>query len=312
MSEGFERGTHRTRDGYELATYRWTPDGEPRALLQIVHGMAEHAARYDHVARAFTAEGFLVHAHDHRGHGRSVPAGEAPGHIGDDEGWQKLVDDVHERAAALREEHPTLPRAIFAHSMGGYAAQTLLGQNPDDADAWAISGNGGKPPFIAAIGRLVARAERLRLGKRGASALIRKLTFEDFNKAFEGRTDCDWLSRDPLEVDTYVADPLCGHDVSIETWIQLLDVIPTLTKAAHLAPIPREKPIYVVAGSEDTSIGKAQGARNLLEAYRADGLRDVTLQLWPGGRHEMVNETNRDEVIGALVQWVGAALKLDD
>ncbi len=310
MTEGFERGTHRTHDGTELATYTWAPEGEPTALLQIVHGMAEHAARYDHVARAFTAEGFLVSAHDHRGHGLSVPTGEAPGHIGDEDGWQKLVGDLHERAQALQAEHPGLPRAIFAHSMGGYVAQTLLGQNPDDADAWAISGNGGKPPFIAAIGRLVARAERLRLGKRGVSALIRKLTFEDFNGPFEGRTAFDWLSRDPAAVDAYAADPLCGFDVSIETWIQLLDVIPSLTKPAHLASIPREKPIYVVAGSDDTSIGRAQGARNLVEAYRGDGLKDVTLQLWPGGRHEVVNETNRDEVIADLVAWVVRALKL--
>lgn len=312
MTEGFERGTHTTRDGYTLATYRWTPQGEPVALLQIVHGMAEHAARYDHVAKAFTEHGFLVSAHDHRGHGGSVPEGEAPGHIGDEDGWQKLVGDVHERARALRAEHPTLPRAIFAHSMGGYVAQTLLGQNPDDADAWAISGNGGKPPFIAAVGRLIARAERLRLGKRGASDLIRKLTFEDFNKPFEGRTEFDWLSRDPAEVDRYAADPLCGYDVSIETWIQLLDAIPRLTKPAHLAPIPREKPIYVVAGSEDTSIGKAQGARNLVDAYRGDGLREVTLQLWEGGRHEVVNETNRDEVIADLRRWVKDQLGLEN
>ena len=258
------------------------------------------------------AEGFLVSAHDHRGHGVSVSAGEAPGHIGDEDGWQKLVGDVHERAQALRKEHPTLPRAIFAHSMGGYVAQTLMGQDPDDADAWAISGNGGKPPFIAAIGRLVARAERLRLGKRGVSAIIRKLTFEDFNKPFEGRTDFDWLSRDPAQVDTYAADPLCGYDVSIETWIQLLDAIPRLTTPAHLAPIPREKPIYVIAGSDDTSIGRAQGARNLVEAYRRDGLKDVTLQLWEGGRHEVVNETNSAEVVTDLVAWVIGKLGLEN
>lgn len=310
MSDAVEKGTHRTQDGYDLATYRWAPEGEPRAVLQIVHGMAEHAARYDHVARAFTAEGFLVHAHDHRGHGHSVPTGEAPGHIGDHDGWAKLVSDVHERAEALREEHPTLPRALFAHSMGGYVAQTLIGQNPDDADAWAISGNGGKPPFIAAIGRLVARAERARLGRRGVSAILRKLTFEDFNAAFEGRTDFDWLSRDPEQVDRYANDPLCGYDVSIETWIQLLDAIPRLTKSAYLAAIPREKPIYIVAGSDDTSIGRAQGARNLADAYRREGLQDVTLQLWPGGRHEVVNESNRDEVIADLVAWTTGKLGL--
>ncbi len=300
----FERGTHRTEDGYRLATYRWDPAGEPRAILQIVHGMAEHAARYDHVAQAFTAKGFLVHAHDLRGHGWSVPAGENPGHIGSRRGWAKLVSDVHERAEAIRDEHPTLPRALFAHSMGGYVAQTLLGQDPDDADAWAISGNGGKPPFIAAIGRLVARGERLRLGRRGVSDVIRKLTFEDFNKPFEGRTDFDWLSRDPEQVDRYAADPLCGYDVSIETWIQLLDAIPELTEPAHLAAIPRDKPIYLVAGSDDTSIGRAQGARSLANAYRREGLKDVTLKVWPGGRHEMVNEVNRDEVIAELVDWV--------
>ena len=298
------RDTFRASDGYELATYRWEPEESPRAILQLVHGMAEHLMRYAPLAEAFVARGFLVHGHEHRGHGHSVPSGQRPGHIGDREGWERLVGDVHAQARAIHDEHPALPRAILSHSMGGYVSQALLGRHPEDADAWIFSGNGGKPPFIAAIGRAIARAERLRLGKKGTSALIKKLTFDDFNRPFEGRTDFDWLSRDEEQVNAYAADPLCGYEVSIETWIQLLDAIPSLTTPDHLAAIPKEKPIYILAGSDDTSIGRERGARNLADAHRRAGLRDVTLRIWPGGRHEMLNESNRTEVIADLQQWV--------
>jgi alpha-beta hydrolase superfamily lysophospholipase len=310
MATTFQRSSWRAADGFDLATYRWEPEGEPRALLQIVHGMAEHAARYEHVARAFTAAGFLVHAHDHRGHGGSIPEGDAPGHLGDEGGWGKLIGDAHARADALHAEHPTLPRAILAHSMGGYVAQGLLSEHPDDADAWALSGSGGKPPAIAGAGRLLARAERLRLGKRGVSALVRKLTFEDFNASFEGRTDFDWLSRDATEVDRYVADPLCGFDVTIETWVQLLDAMAGLTRSDRLARIPREKPIYVFGGGSDTSVQRGAGLRRLAEAYRRAGSRDVTLQIWPDARHEVLNETHRAEVIAHLLAWVRSKLGL--
>ena len=303
-----ERSTYRTSDGHQLATYEWAPTGEPKAMLQVVHGMAEHAGRYDHVAAAFNDAGYLVHAHDHRGHGDSIAGAEGPGHIGDANGWNRLVLDIHERAELMAEEHPDLPRVIFAHSMGGYLAQDLLGRHPGDADAWAISGNAGQPPFIAKLGRLIARFERKRVGPRGTSTVLRKLTFDDFNKSFGGRTEADWLSRDEAQVDRYVADPLCGFDVSVETWLQLLDAIPRLTTDEHLGGIPQGKPVYILAGSEDTSIGRAQGARNLAAAYGRAGLTDVTVQIWPGGRHEMVNETNREQVIAALVEWADAAL----
>ena len=127
------RDTFRAPDGYELATYRWEPEGEPRAILQLVHGMAEHMMRYAAFAETFIERGFLVHGHEHRGHGHSVPTGERPGHIGDHDGFAKMVGDLHARAEAVKREHPDLPRAIFCHSMGGYVGQAALGQHPRPA-----------------------------------------------------------------------------------------------------------------------------------------------------------------------------------
>ena len=307
-----DRFTARAADGFQVAAYRWDPQqGEPRAVLQILHGMAEHASRYDAVAKVFARQGFVVHAHDHRGHGASRPGDWPRGHIGDADGWRHLLSDAHTRAVAIRNEHPDLPRVILAHSMGGYVAQGLLTEHPADADAWAISGSGGKPPRLAAAGRLVARAERLRLGGKGVSAILRKLTFEDFNKSFEGRTDFDWLSRDSAQVDAYIADPECGYDVTVETWLQLFDALPGLTRPERLRRIPQEKPLYVFGGTADTSVECGEGLRRLASAYREAGLRDVTLKLWPDARHEVLNEVNREEVVSDLVAWAATKCGLD-
>ena len=289
----------------ELGGYVWRPTAEPKAALQIAHGMAEHAARYDHVARAFVDAGYLVFAHDHRGHGKSCAG--APGDMGGEDTWNNAVRDLHLVNRAIAEE-TGLRIALLGHSMGSFMAQQLLWQHPDDAFAVALSGSNGKPPAIAAAGRLVTRIERLRLGGHRPSALLQKLSFGDFNKGFEGRTEFDWLSRDPEQVDRYVADPLCGFAISVQSWLDMLDALGSLTAPASLSRIPESKPIYAFAGDRDPVSQGGVGVTRLVEAYRAAGLTQVEIRLYPGGRHETLNETNRDEVIADLLAWVEAQL----
>ncbi|HJK89698.1 MAG TPA: alpha/beta hydrolase [Polyangiaceae bacterium LLY-WYZ-15_(1-7)] len=297
-----------TPDGVRLAGYRWDPEGDPVAVLQITHGISEHARRYAPVAERFAAEGWVVYAHDHRGHGGSIPEGGVPGHMADSDGWERATEDLHRIHREIRLRHPGLPVVLLAHSGGSFMAQRLLAQYPDDFDLVALSGSNGKPPPIAAAGRLVTRLERWRRGKDASSPLIQKLSFGGFNDGFEGRTEFDWLSSDPAAVDAYVDDPLCGFPLSTQTWTDMLDALPELTKPRQLARIPKDKPIYVFGGDRDPVGDQGAGLRRLVDAYKRAGLQDVTLKLYPGGRHEMLNESNKDEVIGDLAKWIAGRL----
>lgn len=301
---------HVAPDGTPLAVYRWDPEGAPRAILHIAHGMAEHARRYGRVAEAFTKQGFVVYAHDHRGHGESVKPGAALGHMAEDDAWERAVEDLHRLLREERTRHPDLPCLLLAHSMGSFMAQQLLYVHPSDVDAVALSGTNGPPPAIATAGRLLTRVERRRLGKGRSSAILQKLSFGDFNKGFEGRTEFDWLSRDPAEVDLYVADPHCGFALSTQSWTDFLDALPQLTKPRNLARAAKSTPVYVFAGSDDPVGDRGKGPEELVRRYRDAGLTDVTLRLYAGARHEVLNEINRQEVIDDLVGWSVARLGL--
>lgn len=296
---------HQATDGTAIHVYRWAPDGAPRAVMHIVHGMAEHAARYARLASALTDKGFVVYAHDHRGHGQSATPGSV-GHMGQD-GWLHAHDDL--RALIVKEQaaHKGLPFVLFGHSMGSFMVQEMLFERSHDLAAAVLSGTNGKPSPIAAAGRLVARAERLRVGATGSSKLLAALSFEAFNKAFRpNRTAFDWLSRDNAEVDKYVADPLCGFECSTETWVGLLDTLGRIALPQNQARIRKDLPIYVFAGGDDQMSEKAKGVRQLLGAYERAGLSRVTHDIYEGARHEVLNETNRDEITKNLVTWLRA------
>ncbi|RLB64879.1 MAG: alpha/beta hydrolase [Deltaproteobacteria bacterium] len=291
-------------DGTALWVHRWLPDGPPKAIVQIVHGMAEHGGRYGGLAEALCAAGYGAYAHDQRGHGRSVPEGEELGHMADSAGWDRGVSDIHLLNRHLAHEHGALPLLLLGHSMGSLMLQQVLAQHPEDGCGFALSGTSGSPPAIATAGRLVARIERARLGKRGKSGLLNALSFGDFNKAFRPtRTDFDWLSRDEAEVDAYIADPLCGVQVSTQCWVDLLDALPKLTTRANLARIPKQKPIFLMSGSRDPVGDMGKSVTQLMDAYRNAWLTDVEMKLYDDGRHEILHETNHSEVTERLVAW---------
>ena len=292
-------------DGLVLHGYTWSPEAKPRAVVQIAHGMAEYALRYAHLAEALVAKGYFVVAHDHRGHGKSVRPGEEVGHMADEDAWTKAVDDLHRVNRHAAAAHPGVPVIVLGHSMGSFLAQNLNFAHPTDVDAVVLVASNGKPQPIAQAGRLVARVERARLGKRGRSQLLNKLSFEDFNTNFRpNRTAFDWVSRDEHEVDAYVADPLCGFMVTVQTWVDMLDALPTLTKPENLARIPKARPIFVVSGDRDPVGLMGKGAKSLVASLRGAGLSKVELKLYPGARHELLNETNKAEVIADLVAWL--------
>jgi alpha-beta hydrolase superfamily lysophospholipase len=296
-------------DGTALFVYRWVPAPPPKAVVQIVHGLAEHAGRYARLAEALTEAGYAVYASDLRGHGRTARGVEDLGFFAATGGWEKCIDDLWRLQRRIAADHPGLPVVLIGHSMGSFMAQHFLSEHGDALAGAVLSGTGGRPSALAALGRVVARIERVRLGAHGRSALLNAFAFGAFNKPFEpARTPFDWLSRDPAEVDKYAADPLCGFAASTQLWIDLLDALRDTTRPQRQARIPKRLPIYVVAGTQDPVGDNGKSVEQLLAAYRAAGLARVTHRFYDGARHEVFNETNRDEVTRDLVAWLDDAV----
>ena len=290
-------------DGASLHVSGWAVDA-PKAVVQVLHGMADYGSRYARLAKALAAAGYTTYAHDHRGHGKSVSDASPPGHLADHDSWNRIVEDAHGVNREIARRHPGLPIIVLGHSMGSFVLQQLLFEHPGDMVAAALSGSNGKPPAKAAAGKIVARIERARVGRRNPSHLLTRLTFGEYNKAFApARTDFDWLSRDPDEVDRYIADPLLGFEVSTQTWVDLLGGLDWIARPDNVARVPKAMPLYLFAGDRDPVGEFGKGMKRLHDAYRSAGIADVRLKLYPGGRHESFNETNRQEVTADFIAW---------
>lgn len=306
MSDSFKL----PRGPVQLHVHRWLPEGEPKAVVQIAHGMAEHGARYARFARALNEAGYAAYADDHRGHG--VTSGDAelgnfahgePSGVG---GWAKMVDDLAGLADHLRTLHPGKPLHLFAHSMGSFLAlDALVHLGPSRWDKVVLSGSDAPGGPLVIAGRQAAKLERLRQGPLGKSALLSFLSFGSFNDAFKPtRTQFDWLSRDPLEVDKYVADPRCGFRITNQSWVDFLAALSAVGDAGYRGVRPLTLPIFALAGATDP-VGKAgAGVKKLVEQLRTSGLTEVSEKLYAGGRHEMLNETNKDEVTADVLSFL--------
>jgi alpha-beta hydrolase superfamily lysophospholipase len=277
----------RSNDGRQLAAYRWGADDQPIAgVVVLVHGMGEHLRRYDHVAEALTSAGFVVYGHDHRGHGASVFATDEPGDLGPN-GWAALVDDLSVAVTQAKSDHPDLPVVIVAHSMGSFAAQQFLLDHGTAVDAVALTGT-------AALDLL-----------EPALDLTMDLDLSMFNAAFQpARTDFDWLSRDEVMVDAYLADPLCGFGIDAASTKDIFAGSRRLADPAEMSRVPHYLPVYIAVGSNDPVNANLALVWPLVDRYRAAGLSDVTVRVYDGGRHEILNEINRTQVIDDLLQWL--------
>jgi alpha-beta hydrolase superfamily lysophospholipase len=295
-------------DNHSIPVYLWEPEGEVVGVVQVFHGLGEHAARYQRFANAANQAGFAVCAHDHRGHGARA---EQAGFFAPEHGWDLLVTDGRQVFEFLRSRYAGKSIVLLGHSMGSYIAQSYAMRYGDQLAALILSGSTWPSRLRLFPGRLLAVLESWRHGRRGESALLDKLGFGDFNKRFEpARTELDWLSRDPDEVDLYVADSLCGGPYSTGLWRDLLGGLLEVSKNAALRRIPQNLPILITGGADDP-VGGEIGMSELYSRYAATGHRDVAKKTYAGGRHEMLNETNRDEFTTDLLRWATRQLASD-
>lgn len=298
-------------DGTELHLYRWSPeDRAPKAIVQIAHGMAEHAGRYDRFAHALTEAGYVVYANDHRGHGQTNPDGADHGYFAKGNGFDVVVNDMGLVARLARGEHPDVPLFLFGHSMGSFLSRAFAARRVEPIDGLILSGTAGDPGPLAGIGRTLAGLQAKLRGPRHRSGLMDTIVFSQNNSQFKpARTKFDWLSRDPEEVDAYINDPLCGNVFSAGFYQDLLGGLSEVVTDDNAAKVPNNIPILVLSGDRDPVGDNGKGPQATADQYSKGGSTDVTLNLYPEGRHEMLNETNRDEVTVDIITWLDTRTK---
>jgi alpha-beta hydrolase superfamily lysophospholipase len=297
--------TLKGKGGTKVFVYSWLPDGKPVAVVQIVHGMAEHAARYERFAEALTKAGFAVYANDQRGHGKTAGPVEKVGWIAEKDGSELVVDDLHRLSDTIRKENPRVPLFLFGHSMGSFLSRSYIARWGGDLKGVILSGTGGNPGLLGKVGGLIAGVEKRIRGSKAKSPLMTSLSFGAYNKPFKpNRTDFDWLSRDNAEVDKYVADPYCGGVFSAGFWADFLKTLGSLYQSDYLPKIPKNLPIYLFSGEKDPVGNSGKGVKEVYDSYKKAGIADVSMKLYPNGRHEMLNETNRTEVFKDVIGWL--------
>jgi alpha-beta hydrolase superfamily lysophospholipase len=286
-------------DGVEISYRRWLPDGRPRAIVQIAHGASEHSGRYARFADFLVQQGYAVYANDHRGHG--VTAAATGVGRGGPRGWNGMVDDLRELNAIARAEFADVPLVLFGHSMGSFLAQLFAQRYGDEIDGLVLSGSAGGLPGMAEA--LAALDSAVAAGGVDQPAG----TFAGLNAAFEpARTPFDWLSRDPDEVDAYIADPMCGDDAPLTIGLvhdMMRSSLETFSPEQERR-LPKDLPVLLITGEADPVSQQATTVRELEARYHANGMTNVTAYYYADARHELLNETNRDDVQADVAGWL--------
>ena len=281
-----------------MAERIWKPEGQPKAIVQLVHGMAEHIDRYDRMARGLNAAGYLVVGRNHRGHGKDA---ELLGYFADKDGWNVLIEDAHDMSVDTKKHYPGVPFILLGHSMGSFVAREYALQYGNELDGLILSGTGFYPKPLCAAGKMMAKLSP----KKKPANFINSIAFAGNNQPFApGRTGFEWRSRDEKEVDKYVADPLCGFTFTGSAFADFFGGLMALTDESRLSTMPKDLPVYFMSGDHDPVGQMGEGVKQVAEAFREAGVQNVTVKLYKDARHELFNELNRDEVTHDMVAWL--------
>jgi alpha-beta hydrolase superfamily lysophospholipase len=294
-----------TIDEKKISGYKWIPKNMPKAIVQIAHGMSEHSMRYDEFAAHLATAGYAVYANDHRGHGKNAQENDELGYFAENKGWELVLQDMVSLTNQISSDYPGAPIILFGHSMGSFLSRTYLLKHSDNIKGLILSGTGGDPGILGNLGVYLARQEMKKRGQKARSELLDKLTFGSYNKKFKKtRTSYDWLSSDDKEVDKYIADPLCGGITTTSFYYDLFRGIKDLFKEEVSGNIPKNIPIYIFSGMKDPLSKNGRVVKQLQMKYKKAGVNDVSVKLYPSGRHEMLNESNKKEVYENVTLWL--------
>lgn len=283
---------------------RWEPEGRPRAVLQIVHGIAEHVTRYDDFASFMANQGFLVVAEDHMGHGGSIGDNGVPGYF--EGGWFKAVADCHRLLSYTRLEQPDIPYILLGHSMGSFLVRTLLMKYPKcDISAAILSGTAWMHRGVINAGLAAATLVCKTKGDKTHDKMLNNMMFGTYNRRIEHkRTAYDWLTRDNATVDAYVADPLCGFTVTAGLMRDMLTGLRYIQEPENLGKMKKNMPILFLSGSDDPVGGYGEGVTKAWQEFTKTGMERCDIRVYPLCRHELLNEINKEEVYEYILQWI--------
>ena len=292
-----------------IHTVEWLPDGTPKAVLQIAHGVSEYILRYEPFATYLTERGFAVVGHDHIGHGSSLADGAERLYFGPKGSWSWVVQDIYTLRQQAGKKFVGLPYFLLGHSMGSFLARTYLIRYPGTVDGAILMGTGQMAPALIAGGKAVAVAEGKRLGEDRPSPVVTKLSFGTYNKLFApNRTGFDWLSVNEENVDAYIADPLCGGNASIGLFREMLGGMSYIAKPENLKKMNLNTPILFISGGMDPVGDCGKGVMRAYESFRKAGVRDIAVKLYPDLRHEILCETEKETVFEDVFLWLEETL----
>lgn len=285
---------------------KWiSEEKKPKAVVQLAHGMAEHIARYSGFAQKLVDAGYAVFGNDHRGHGKTAESMENIGYFADADGFNVVVEDMKLLTDTIKQEHPGLPVFLFGHSMGSLLSRSYITRYGENLKGVVLSGTAASPGLLGIVAVLLAKIECKIKGRKVPSNFLNSMVFGAFNKPYKpARTDFEWLSRDTEQVDLYVNDPYCGGVFTAGFFFDLFTGLNEMFTAENTNKVPKELPMYIFSGEMDPVGGKkGHMVKKTFETYKNAGIRDIEIKLYPGGRHEMLNETNKEDVYKDIIEW---------
>lgn len=290
----------------QIHVKEWIPDCDINGVVQISHGISEYIDRYADFARYLASKGFVVVGNDHLGHGESIMSPNEQGFFAATDGWQKVVGDIEKLRQHTARKWPEAPYFMMGHSMGSFLIRTYLARFPDAPLAGAIISGTGQPPMpVLAAGRMLCDGFILRKGPKYRSSEVAAVAFGSYNKGFDpARTKYDWLTRDEAIVDTYAADPLCTLTPTVSLFRDMMCGLTIVGSKKTIDKMNKSLPVYFMSGEKDPVGGNGVQVAKVYSMFVRAGMQDVFYKFYPDGRHEMLNETNRQEVYEDVLKWL--------
>ncbi len=302
-----ENYSFQSTDGMEIQVAKWLPEKEVKTVLHLVHGSVEYADRYRRFAEFLAEKGIAVYASDIRGHGKTAGSEENLSYFSDEKnGWDLAIQDLLKITGDIKNDYPGKPVFIFGHSMGSMLVRDYISKHGDGLNGAILSGTGGGRVMLQYTAKILSSLFMIFKGRKSRSPFLHKLLYGTLNDDIENpKTDMDFLSRDEVEVKKYMDDIFCGYTITPEYLHEMITGLIRIGKKKAYADTPEKLPVYLFSGGCDPVGGKdGKEVKRVHDSYKSAGLQDVTMKLYPEGRHEMLNEINREEVYGDIVEWM--------
>jgi len=307
----YTTNTFITRDNETIYYYKWPANKNipPKGVVQISHGIGEHAGRYQPIAKILQEQGYEVYANDHRIHGKSVKSKEYLGVYLGDNYFEDAIEDMRELSLLIKKEHPEQKIILFGHSMGSLLSRKYVIKYGNDLNALILSGTAGFMKGLGTIGLLSVNIIQVFKGRNKKNKFIKAISFSEFNRKFRpNRTELDWISTDEKQVDLFRDDPYRTVDFSLSVFIDIIKGSKEINHQKAFDATPKTLPIYIFSGDKDPVGEMGKGVKRVVKQYKKAGIKDLTFKLYKGGRHEMLNETNKTEVERDVITWLNSRI----